>query len=137
MSSRCVSWERRGRTAEGVAVGFSIVGGPTLNLATEPRWARQQHTFGQDPETVTRLGEAFLTGVRGDGVGPGSVACVVEHFPGGGPQKDDEDAHFSYGREQLYSAGRFEDHLAPFRPAGVHGGRGGHALLRHARGPGA
>lgn len=107
MSSRCVSWERRGRTAEGVAVGFSIVGGPTLNLAT------------------------------GDGVGPGSVACVVKHFPGGGPQKDDEDAHFSYGREQVYSAGRFEDHLAPFRPAGVHGGRGGHALLRHARGPGA
>ncbi|MFC6420966.1 glycoside hydrolase family 3 protein [Ornithinimicrobium tianjinense] len=103
--------------AEYVAVGIRMALGPTLDLATEPRWARQQHTFGQDPELVSRLGEAFLQGVRGDGVGPGSVACVVKHFPGGGPQMDGEDAHFPYGREQVYPAGRFEDHLAPFRRA--------------------
>ncbi|MGD8202273.1 glycoside hydrolase family 3 N-terminal domain-containing protein [Ornithinimicrobium sp. W1679] len=107
--------------AEYVAVGIRMALGPTLDLATEPRWARQQHTFGQDPQAVPRLGEAFLQGVRGDGVGSGSVACVVKHFPGGGPQKDGEDAHFPYGREQVYPAGRFEDHLAPFRPAVVMG----------------
>ncbi|AXH97911.1 glycoside hydrolase family 3 protein [Ornithinimicrobium avium] len=103
--------------AEYVAVGIRMALGPTLDLATEPRWARQQHTFGQDPGLVSRLGEAFLRGVRGDGAGLGSVACVVKHFPGGGPQKDGEDAHFPYGKEQVYPAGRFEDHLAPFRPA--------------------
>ena len=44
------------------------------------------------------------------------VACTSKHFPGGGPQKDGEDAHFPYGREQVYPGGRFDDHLAPFPP---------------------
>ena len=27
---------------------------------------------------------------------------MTKHFPGGGPQKDGEDPHFAYGREQVY-----------------------------------
>ena len=34
-----------------------------------------------------------------------SVACMTKHFPGGGPQKDGEDPHFPYGREQVYPGG--------------------------------
>jgi beta-glucosidase len=49
------------------------------------------------------------------------VACVSKHFPGGGPQKDGEDAHFPYGREQVYPGGRFADHLQPF-PAAIAAG---------------
>jgi beta-glucosidase len=45
------------------------------------------------------------------------VACIAKHFPGGGPQKDGEDPHFPYGREQIYPGARFEDHLEPFRAA--------------------
>ena len=44
------------------------------------------------------------------------MACTSKHFPGGGPQKDGEDAHFPYGREQVYPGGRFADHLKPFPP---------------------
>ena len=33
---------------------------------------------------------------------------MTKHFPGGGPQKDGEDPHFAYGREQVYPGGRFE-----------------------------
>ena len=39
--------------------------------------------------------------------GRASVACTTKHFPGGGPQQDGEDAHFPYGREQVYPGGRF------------------------------
>ena len=42
---------------------------------------------------------------------------MTKHFPGGGPQKDGEDPHFSYGREQVYPGGRFDYHLEPFRAA--------------------
>ena len=42
---------------------------------------------------------------------------MTKHFPGGGPQRDGEDPHFPYGREQAYPAGRFEEHLEPFRAA--------------------
>ena len=99
---------------EYVAVGIRMALHPTLDLATEPRWARQSGTFGQDPDLVSRLGVAYLKGFQQDVLGPDSVACVSKHFPGGGPQKDGEDAHFPYGREQVYPGGRFEDHLKPF-----------------------
>lgn len=101
---------------EYVAVGIRAALHPTLDLATEPRWARQAGTFGQDPDLVTELGVAYLQGLQQDSLGPGSVACTSKHFPGGGPQKDGEDAHFPYGREQVYEGGRFADHLKPFPP---------------------
>ncbi|GAB2770418.1 glycoside hydrolase family 3 N-terminal domain-containing protein [Terrabacter koreensis] len=101
---------------EYVAVGIRAALHPTLDLATEPRWARQAGTFGQDPDLVTELGVAYLKGFQGDSLGSDSVACTSKHFPGGGPQKDGEDAHFPYGREQVYPGGRFDDHLKPFPP---------------------
>jgi beta-glucosidase len=33
---------------------------------------------------------------------------------GGGPQKDGEDSHFPYGREQIYPGDMFDYHLEPF-----------------------
>ncbi len=101
---------------EYVAVGIRAALHPTLDLATEPRWARQAGTFGQDPDLVSELAVAYLLGFQGDSLGIGSVACTSKHFPGGGSQKDGEDAHFPYGREQVYPGGRFADHLKPFPP---------------------
>ena len=106
---------------EYVAVGIRAALHPTLDLATEPRWARQAGTFGQDPALVTELGTAYLEGFQQKVLGPDSVACTAKHFPGGGPQKDGEDAHFPYGREQVYPGGRFAEHLAPF-PAVIEAG---------------
>ncbi|MFF5790817.1 glycoside hydrolase family 3 C-terminal domain-containing protein [Paeniglutamicibacter sp. NPDC012692] len=50
-------------------------------------------------------------------MGGDSVATMTKHFPGGGPQKDGEDPHFSYGREQVYPGDNFEHHLLPFEAA--------------------
>jgi len=106
---------------EYVAVGIRAALHPTLDLATEPRWGRQAGTFGQDPALVTEQGTAYLEGFQQKVLGPDSVACTATHFPGGGPQRDGEDAHFPYGREQVYPGGRFADHLAPF-PAVIQAG---------------
>lgn len=102
--------------AEYRALGIRAALHPTLDLATEPRWARQAQTFGQDPELVTELALAYVDGLQRGRVGRTSVACTAKHFPGGGPQAGGEDAHFPYGREQVYPAGRFADHLRPFPP---------------------
>ncbi|MEJ1115474.1 glycoside hydrolase family 3 N-terminal domain-containing protein [Paenarthrobacter sp. CCNWLY172] len=102
---------------EYLAVGLRAALHPTVDLATEPRWARQYSGFGQDPELTGQLAAAYLEGFQGGSVGDQSVACMTKHFPGGGPQKDGEDPHFPYGREQVYPGGRFEDHLLPFRHA--------------------
>lgn len=101
---------------EYLAVGIRAALHPSLDLASEPRWARQAGTFGQDSSLVAELGVAYLAGLQRGTVGPQSVACTSKHFPGAGPQADGEDAHFPYGREQRYTGGRFADHLAPFGP---------------------
>ena len=102
---------------EYTALGIRAALHPTVDLATEPRWARLPGTLGADPRLVGELTVAYLDGLQGRAIAPGSVACTTKHFPGGGPQKDGEDAHFPYGREQTYTAGHFEDHLEPFRVA--------------------
>jgi beta-glucosidase-like glycosyl hydrolase len=102
---------------EYAAVGFRSAIHPQIDLATEPRWPRQQGTLGADAELAGQLARAYIEGFQGPRLGPTSVACMAKHFPGGGAQKDGEDPHFPYGREQVYPAGRFEEHLRPFAEA--------------------
>ena len=109
---------------EYLAVGIRMALHPQVDLATEPRWGRQLHTFGSDPERTSHALAAYIDGFQGADLGPESVACVTKHFPGAGPQKDGEDAHFPYGREQVYPGGAFDVHLEPFRTAIVAGTAG-------------
>ncbi|GAA1954244.1 glycoside hydrolase family 3 protein [Microbacterium deminutum] len=102
---------------EYAAVGLRVALHPQVDLATEPRWARQVATFGEDPDLTGRLGAAYIRGFQGASFGPGSVSTMTKHFPGGGPQRDGEDPHFAYGREQVYPGGEFELHLKPFEAA--------------------
>jgi len=102
---------------EYTALGIRAALHPQVDLTTEPRWARQSHSFGQDETLTSELLVAFIEGMQGSELGSGSVSTTTKHFPGGGPQKDGEDAHFNYGREQVYPGGRFEQHLEPFRAA--------------------
>ncbi|MET0976983.1 MAG: glycoside hydrolase family 3 N-terminal domain-containing protein [Leifsonia sp.] len=102
---------------EYTAVGIRVALHPQIDLATEPRWGRQVATFGEDPDLTSALGAAYIRGFQGDALGTDSVSTMTKHFPGGGPQMDGEDAHFPYGREQVYPGGRFELHLKPFEAA--------------------
>ncbi|GAA1558575.1 glycoside hydrolase family 3 N-terminal domain-containing protein [Actinomadura kijaniata] len=102
---------------EYLAVGLRVALHPQIDLATEPRWPRVSGTFGASAELTSRLVAAYIEGMRGPAFGPESVACMVKHFPGGGPQRDGEDPHFPYGREQVYPGGAFDYHLEPFRAA--------------------
>ena len=42
---------------------------------------------------------------------------MTKHWPGGGPQDDGEDAHFNYGKDQIYPGDNFKYHLIPFKAA--------------------
>jgi beta-glucosidase len=99
------------------AVGIRVALHPMADLATEPRWGRINGTFGEDAELSAKLTAAYIRGFQGKELGPESVACMTKHFPGGGPQKDGEDPHFPYGREQVYPGNNFEYHLIPFKAA--------------------
>ena len=103
---------------EYLAVGLRVALHPQIDLVTEPRWSRAGMTFGEDADLTSRLVGPYLEGLRGGGtIGPDSVAGMVKHFPGGGPQLDGEDPHFAYGKEQVYPGGCFDYHLQPFAAA--------------------
>lgn len=99
---------------EYLATGFRLALHPMVDLATEPRWGRINGTFGEDAVWASAMARAYIRGFQGDSLGTTSVACMTKHFSGGGPQKDGEDAHFPYGREQVYPGDNFEYHLRPF-----------------------
>ena len=102
---------------EYLAVGIRLALHPMADLATEPRWCRVNGTFGEDADLTAQMTAAYIRGFQGEILGEDSVACMTKHFPGAGPQKDGEDAHFPYGREQVYPGDNFEYHLKPFEAA--------------------
>ncbi|MBC9714738.1 glycoside hydrolase family 3 C-terminal domain-containing protein [Streptomyces sp. TRM66268-LWL] len=102
---------------EYLAVGFRVALHPQIDLATEPRWSRQNGTFGSDAALTSELVRAYIRGLQGDELGRDSVSAMVKHFPGGGPQKDGEDPHFAHGKEQIYPGGMRDLHLEPFKAA--------------------
>lgn len=102
---------------EYLAVGIRVALHPQIDLATEPRWARINATFGEDAELSSELGAAYIRGFQGEKQPGRWVATMTKHFPGGGPQKDGEDPHFTYGKEQVYPGKNFEYHLRPFKAA--------------------
>ena len=107
---------------EYLAVGLRIALHPQVDLATEPRWSRINGGFGEDADLTSKLVQAYIRGFQGEWLGPESVSTMTKHFPGGSPQKDGEDPHFSYGREQVYPGGNFDYHVKPFRAAIAAGG---------------
>jgi beta-glucosidase len=99
------------------AIGVTVALHPMADLATEPRWGRIAGTFGEDAELAAKCVSAYIKGLQGQMWGPESVVCMTKHFPGGGPQKDGWDCHFTYGKEQVYPGNNFDYHLIPFKAA--------------------
>lgn len=99
------------------STGIRVALHPMADLATEPRWARINGTFGEDADLSAKMTAAYIYGFQGEHLGPNSVATMVKHWPGGGPQEDGWDAHFRYGANQRYPGNNFDYHLKPFLAA--------------------
>lgn len=102
---------------EYVSVGIREALHPQVDLATEPRWPRIAGTFGEDATLTSRLAEAYILGYQGTKIDSNSVACMVKHFTGGGPQKEGLDPHFPFQKGQVYPGHNFDYHLKPFEDA--------------------
>ena len=96
------------------AVGLTVALHPMADLATEPRWARINGTFGEDANLSAEMTKAYVLGFQGDSLGENSVACMSKHFSGGGPQENGDDAHFAFGKDQVYPGENFAYHVIPF-----------------------
>ncbi|MBD0850350.1 glycoside hydrolase family 3 protein [Maribacter arenosus] len=99
---------------EYTAVGIRLALHPMADLATEPRWGRSNGTFGEDAHLSAMMTKAYVLGFQGDSLDQNGVACMTKHFSGGGPQENGEDAHFPYGKNQVYPGNNFDYHVIPF-----------------------
>jgi len=101
------------------AVGIQMALSPQADLATEPRWGRIVGTFGEDADLSSKMTQAYIDGFQNGskGLNKDSVATIVKHFAGGGPQEFGLDPHNSYGKDQVYPGNNFEYHLIPFKAA--------------------
>jgi len=107
---------RREYRAVGIHMGLS----PMADLASEPRWGRISGTFGEDPEQVRELVQAYAEGLQGcpDGLARDGVISVVKHWAGHGAAAEKGfDGHLAYGRWSAFPGAAFEQHLIPYEGA--------------------
>ncbi len=102
--------QRREMKALGVRMSLS----PNADLATDPRWGRNQETYGEDAETAKAMVKAAVTGLQAgtDGLSNDSVMACVKHFPGSGPQTAGVD-----GTPLVFDDESFALHLSIFQAA--------------------
>jgi beta-glucosidase len=99
------------------AIGLRGMYGYMADLSTEPRWYRVHETFTEDSELATEIIKVLIKNLQGEKLHSKSIALTIKHFPGGGPQEGGGDPHYTFGKNQVYPAGKFDDHLAPFKAA--------------------
>ena len=104
-----------------VSAGLRVMYGPQIDLATDPRWSRNKHTFGEMPETVSAVITALVDGYQSglSGLNPASVALMMKHFPGDGAAENGFEAHRLMGQWRVYATpGSLERyHLPAFEAA--------------------
>jgi beta-glucosidase len=101
--------------AEWKAIGLRGMYGYMADISTEPRWFRNHETFTEDAQLANHIISSLVKNLQGGPVNPDSgVVLTVKHFPGGGPQLNGLDPHYTFGKYQVYPAGQFAQHLVPF-----------------------
>jgi beta-glucosidase len=120
INDRNVTWQYGDAVRrEFMGMGFRWQLGPMADLASEPRWERNQNTFGENAIQVAKHVKACVEGFQGssDGDLRNGIAATVKHFPGAGSNDGGMDSHTSPGRYAVHPGGYFEYHLAPFQAA--------------------
>ncbi|MEA5426504.1 glycoside hydrolase family 3 protein [Arcicella lustrica] len=108
--------------AEYRALGITTALSPQVDIATEPRWARFNGTFGESPLLSAAMAQAYCDGFQtslgknssNSGWGFGSVNAMVKHWPGGGSGEAGRDAHYANGKYAVYPGNNFDAHMIPF-----------------------
>jgi len=99
------------------AIGLRGMYGYMADLSTEPRWYRVHETFTEDSKLAAEIISVLIKNLQGEKLNSKSIALTIKHFPGGGPQEGGGDPHYAFGKNQVYPAGKFDYHLAPFKTA--------------------
>ena len=96
------------------AKGVDGLYGPQVDLATDPRWSRNNGTYGEREDMSAEISANLVKGYQnGDqGMVEGSVLVTIKHFPGDGAAYNGFESHGQTGRYRIYST---ENSLADYQ----------------------
>ena len=103
-------------------MGITTFLGPQTDVATDPRWARFNGTFGEDPALSRDMCRSLIDGLQstvddnGDdqGWGTGSLVAMVKHWPAEGAGEGGREGHTDGGKFAVYPTDNFEALMIPF-----------------------
>lgn len=75
---------------------------PTINMARDPRWGRNEETYGEDPYLTSRLGVAFVKGLQGEHPDYLKTVATIKHFVANNQENDRFSSSSQIPTKQLY-----------------------------------
>ena len=75
---------------------------PTINMARDPRWGRNEETYGEDPYLTSRLGVAFVKGLQGDHPAYLKTVATIKHFVANNEENNRFSSSLQIPTKQLY-----------------------------------
>ena len=91
---------------------------PTINMARDPRWGRNEETYGEDPYLTSRLGVAFEKGLQGDHPAYLKTVATIKHFVANNEENNRFSSSSQIPTKQLYEY-YFPAYEACVKEAGV------------------
>jgi len=104
------------------AMNLTMKVGPQVDLATEPRWSRNDMTFGEDPQLSMDMTTAMINAWQSTydeegndlGWGKDSVNVQVKHVLGEGAAEGGREAHTLDGAYNVFPGGQFYTSILPY-----------------------
>ncbi len=89
---------------------------PTINIARDPRWGRNEESYSEDPYLLSRMGVAFIKGMQGDHPYYFKTISTPKHF-----LANNEEERRHTGSSDVDMRCMFEYYLPAFRDAIIEG----------------
>jgi len=89
---------------------------PTINIARDPRWGRNEESYSEDPYLLSRMGVAFVRGMQGDDPYYLKTVSTPKHFIA-----NNEEERRHTGSSDVDMRSLFEYYLPAFHQAVVEG----------------
>ena len=89
---------------------------PTINIARDPRWGRNEESYSEDPYLLSKMGVAFIKGMQGDDPYYLKTVATPKHFIA-----NNEEARRHTGSSDVDMRSLYEYYLPAFEHAIVDG----------------
>jgi len=89
---------------------------PTINIARDPRWGRNEESYSEDPYLLSRMGVAFIKGMQGNDPYYLKTVSTPKHFIA-----NNEEARRHTGSSDVDMRSLYEYYLPAFHKAIVEG----------------